>query len=129
METNNGLSAVGEDRRRILKLRCSVKNYDWGRIGTDSAVARLYERNNAAEPVDGMPYAEFWMGTHDSGPSYVLAPNEKPVENGTLANGGFHKAGLSLKEWIEQNPRSVLGDKVFDKWGPNLPFLFKVASA
>ncbi|KAI5684290.1 hypothetical protein M9H77_05518 [Catharanthus roseus] len=126
METNNGLS--GEDRRRILKLRCSVKNYDWGRIGTDSAVARLYERNNAAELVDGMPYAEFWMGTHDSGPSYVLAPDGKLVENGTLANSGFHKAGLSLKEWIEQNPRSVLGDKVFAKWGPNLPFLFKVLS-
>ncbi|KAM1606481.1 hypothetical protein PS1_027672 [Malus domestica] len=34
---------------------------------------------------------------------------------------------LSLNAWISQDP-SVLGDKVFEKWGADLLFLFKVLS-
>ncbi|CAA0817274.1 Mannose-6-phosphate isomerase 2 [Striga hermonthica] len=39
----------------------------------------------------------------------------------------FFLCTVSLKDWIEKNP-SVLGDKVLEKWGTNLPFLFKVLS-
>ncbi|CAN0913657.1 Mannose-6-phosphate isomerase 1 [Linum grandiflorum] len=53
------------------------------------------------------------MGIHDSGPSFVL-------DAGVIGNN-------SLKDWIARNP-SVLGDKVFDKWGSDLPFLFKILS-
>ncbi|KAL0450012.1 UNVERIFIED_CONTAM: Mannose-6-phosphate isomerase 2 [Sesamum latifolium] len=77
-----------------------------------SRLWRLCAKNTGEESDGDEPYAEFWMGTHDSGPSYVAVSVE--------ANGG-------LKDWIEQNP-SVLGDKVLRKWGPNLPFLFKVLS-
>lgn len=95
-----------------------VKNYDWGPPGKESRVARLYACNSGDDYIDqDKPYAEFWMGTHDSGPSYV-------VENG-LANGGGERNKLTLKKWIENNP-SVLGEKVVKKWGNNLPFLFKV---
>ncbi|XP_059670593.1 mannose-6-phosphate isomerase 1-like [Cornus florida] len=118
MEIDDG-SPAGQGRLR--RLRCSVHNYDWGRIGRDSGVARLFSLNAGAEIEEEKPYAELWMGTHGSGPSFVVQSGENGVSVGE--EGG----DLSLKSWIAQNP-SVLGDKVVDKWGSNLPFLFKVLS-
>lgn len=89
-----------------------MKNYEWGQIGEDSHVAKLAERNSGEEVDPARPYAEFWMGTHPSGPSYVASE---------VAGDA-----VSLKEWIAENP-AVLGEKIADKWGPDLPFLFKVA--
>ncbi|EPS59833.1 hypothetical protein M569_14970 [Genlisea aurea] len=107
---------MGAEIPGIVKLKCSVMNYDWGKPRGESTVARLYSRNAAAEKVldDGedVPYAELWMGTHDSGPSYVVVD-------------AF--SGQKLKDWIERNPSSV-GDKALKKWGSTLPFLFKVLS-
>ncbi|KAI3462545.1 hypothetical protein Pfo_019208 [Paulownia fortunei] len=124
---------MGADIPGIVRLRCSVKRYEWGKVGKESGVARLYA-NNSGEDINGdEPYAEFWMGTHESGPSYAVVPVEA---NGGLLNGGLEREDgrkrnycdlVSLKDLIEQNP-SVLGDKVLQKWGPNLPFLFKVLS-
>ncbi|CAN1784701.1 Mannose-6-phosphate isomerase 2 [Linum perenne] len=53
------------------------------------------------------------MGIHGSAPSFVVDSDSG--------------AALSLKDWIVRNP-SVLGDKVLDHWGSNLPFLFKILS-
>ncbi|KAJ0804376.1 putative mannose-6-phosphate isomerase [Helianthus annuus] len=53
------------------------------------------------------------MGTHDSGPSYVVG--EKGIGN------------VSLKSWVSENPE-VLGDLVVGKWGVDLPFMFKRTS-
>ncbi|PQQ01036.1 mannose-6-phosphate isomerase 1 [Prunus yedoensis var. nudiflora] len=97
--------------RRPVRLRCSVKNYDWGIVGSHSKVARLFALNSGSDIDPAKPYAEFWIGTHESGPSYVDSRSE-PV---------------SLKAWIARDP-SVLGDKVVDKWGADLPFLCKVLS-
>lgn len=102
---------------RPLRLRCSVQNYDWGKLGEDSCVARLFSRNSEAEIEPERPYAEFWMGTHESGPSFVVlgesgSPDSEPV---------------TLRKWILDNP-GVLGEKVVDRWGSELPFLFKVLS-
>ncbi|KAJ6861301.1 mannose-6-phosphate isomerase 1-like [Populus alba x Populus x berolinensis] len=107
----------------LKRLRCSVQNYDWGKKGTEgSEVARLYELNSGYDIAfeKKKPFAEFWVGTHGSGPSFVV---EGGVENGDSNGSG----SLSLKEWICKNP-NVLGDKVLDKWGCDLPFLFKVLS-
>ncbi|XP_068642784.1 mannose-6-phosphate isomerase 1-like [Aristolochia californica] len=100
-----------------LRLRCSVQNYDWGQIGEESHVATLFSRN-CLEPIDaGKPYAELWMGTHASGPSFV-------VDSGIHDETG---TTVSLKSWIRENPKA-LGEKVLAKWGSDLPFLFKVLS-
>lgn len=107
----------------LKRLRCSVQNYDWGKKGTEgSEVARLYELNSGYDIAfeKKKPFAEFWVGTHGSGPSFVV---EDGVENGDSNGSG----SLSLREWICKNP-NVLGDKVLDKWGCDLPFLFKVLS-
>ncbi|KAI8031860.1 Mannose-6-phosphate isomerase 1 [Camellia lanceoleosa] len=42
-------------QRRVRKLRCSMQNYDSG-----------------VNVNETKPYAEFWMGTHESGPSFIL---------------------------------------------------------
>ncbi|KAL7001991.1 hypothetical protein U1Q18_003139 [Sarracenia purpurea var. burkii] len=60
------------------------------------------------------PHVEFWMGTHDSGPSFLV----DGFENGVA---------LSLKYWIAKYPY-VIRDKIVQKWGVNLPFLFKILS-
>lgn len=118
----------------IVRLRCSVKKYEWGKVGKESGVARMYA-SNSGETISGdEPYAEFWMGTHGSGPSYAVLPAAAEVNGGELRNGDLGRIDggkrnccdlVTLKDWIEQNP-SVLGDKVLQKWGPDLPFLFKV---
>ncbi|KAJ3694423.1 hypothetical protein LUZ60_009903 [Juncus effusus] len=97
----------------VVRLRCAVKNYEWGKLGEESRVARLAEKNSGEEVDPARPYAEFWMGTHPSGPSYVA--------------NGLGDAVLPLKDWIAKNPR-VLGEKVVELWGRDLPFLFKVLS-
>ncbi|KAL4308912.1 hypothetical protein GQ457_01G037140 [Hibiscus cannabinus] len=99
---------------RLKRLRAWVHNYDWGRCGTEAQVARLLALNSGAEIKPDRPYAEFWMGTHDSGPSFLADANGEGVNVG-------------LKDWIWKNP-NVLGHKVLEKWGPDLPFLFKVLS-
>lgn len=57
------------------------------------------------------------MGTHDSGPSFLVNHHEIGVVDGSECE--------TLKSWLSRNP-NVLGDKVLKKWGCDLPFLFKV---
>jgi len=107
-------------KKKLQRLRCSVKNYDWGKIGNDSVVYRLYAANSGAKIDPKKPYAELWMGTLESGPSYVINKG-KILDNGKVGDLDC----VSLKSWIEKNPH-VLGDKVCQQWGCDLPFLFKV---
>lgn len=106
----------------LQRLRCSVQNYDWGKRGTDSLVARLSALNSSSEIDPEKPYAEIWMGTHESGPSFLIQNGDE--NNGFLSIGS---ESLSLKDWVLENPK-VLGEKVVQKWGSDLPFLFKVLS-
>ncbi|KAG6384274.1 hypothetical protein SASPL_155919 [Salvia splendens] len=121
---------MGAEIPGIVRLKCSVQKYDWGKLGDESAVARLYAKNSREEVIDAEPYAELWIGTHDSGPSYVVAAAEGVRDGGVEGEDTYdRKKGdvVSLKDWIERNP-SVVGDKVLQKWGPTLPFLLKVLS-
>ncbi|GMI66169.1 PHOSPHOMANNOSE ISOMERASE 2, DARK INDUCIBLE 9 [Hibiscus trionum] len=100
--------------QRLKRLRAWVQNYEWGKSGAEAEVARLMALNSGAEIDPNKPYAELWIGTHESGPSFLVDDDQQNV-------------GLKLKEWIEKNP-NVLGVKVLEKWGSHLPFLFKVLS-
>lgn len=107
-----------DESSAVQRLRCSVKNYDWGRRGKESHVAELFSLNSRCEVDVDKPYAELWMGTHDSGPSFLYHSN--------CANGFSEESpDVTLKSWIARNP-CVLGEMVMEKWGCNLPFLFKV---
>ncbi|GLT34041.1 hypothetical protein SLA2020_085870 [Shorea laevis] len=110
--------ANGRSDDGIVRLRAWVQRYDWGRCGADSQVARLLALNSGVEVDPKAPYAELWMGTHESGPSFVMGSGVVLAEE---------EKGVTLKEWIGKNP-NVLGNKVLGKWGCDLPFLFKVLS-
>ena len=86
-----------------------MTDYAWGKIGSDSLVYRVYAVNSDEQIDSTRPYAELWMGTHESGPSYL----EDDAD------------GVTLRSWIAENPEA-LGDRVLDKWGCDLSFLFKV---
>ncbi|PHU27201.1 Mannose-6-phosphate isomerase 2 [Capsicum chinense] len=119
------ITTMQDSFKGLLKLLGSVKNYDWGCPAKQSCVARLYSLNSGGNIDENQPYAEFWMGTHESGPSYVVEGGGR-TENG-YADGEGVRDRCTLKEWIEKNP-SVLGETVLTKWGTQLPFLFKVLS-
>jgi len=90
-----------------MELSCSVQNYHWGKPADQSVVAELAASNDADKfKVDpDKKYAEFWMGTHPSGPSSLKA------------------TGKLLADYLKENPSSVGSEA-----GTNLPYLFKVLS-
>lgn len=93
-----------------MELQCSIQNYAWGKVGHDSEVARLATVCNKSLVIDeNKPYAELWMGTHVSGPSYMVETDE------------------TLAIWLQRNLDS-LGPNVRNEFGNDLPFLFKVLS-
>lgn len=96
----------------MLRLKCPVQHYDWGRIGAASEVARLHALATG-EAVEDVPYAELWMGTHTSGPSRVVSEDDK--------------SEVLLKDWIASHTEA-LGQNVLERWEGELPFLFKVDS-
>ncbi|XP_075148439.1 mannose phosphate isomerase [Haematobia irritans] len=55
-----------------MELVGNIKNYEWGKLGQTSEVAKLAKANNGKFSVnEEAPYAELWMGTHCSGPSLL----------------------------------------------------------
>ncbi|KAJ4886329.1 Mannose-6-phosphate isomerase 1 [Raphanus sativus] len=85
-----------------------------GHDRSDSLVYRVYTANSDDQIDSTSPYAELWMGTHESGPSYLEVEDDG-------------SSGVTLRSWITENPE-CLGDRVLEKWGCDLPFLFKVLS-
>jgi len=86
-----------------------IQPYEWGARGKQAFIPNLL--GIAAE--EDKPYAELWMGTHPAAPSMVAV-------DGKLTG---------LKEMIEKFPVEILGQTVYERFGANLPFLFKVLSA
>ncbi|KAL2654275.1 hypothetical protein R1flu_022403 [Riccia fluitans] len=96
----------------MLRLQVIAQNYDWGRLGEESEVGRLYGISSGNDVKPDVPYAELWMGTHPSGPSYVCDGDKEPE---------------LLREWLLKHPEA-LGENVVKQWQGELPFLFKVLS-
>lgn len=101
----------------LIQLQCGAQTYDWGKLGQSSAVARFAAKSDPSLTVsEDTPYAELWMGTHPSVPSKVLDTNT----NGTKTT--------TLRQLIAEQPDKLLTPAVEHKFGPELPFLFKVLS-
>ena len=90
----------------IFKLNGTVQHYAWG---GRTFIPELLSMQNT----DNKPFAEYWIGAHRKSPSVVYVGDEK----------------TGLPRLIELAPRQVLGDHVIDKFGPELPYLFKVLDA
>jgi mannose-6-phosphate isomerase len=88
------------------RLRNPIQRYDWG--------SREALQNLLGAPAPGdEPWAELWIGAH------ARAGSEVEV-------GGSWR---SLRRWIEERPRPVLGTRVAARFGAQLPFLLKVLAA
>lgn len=87
-----------------MQLTGVLKDYPWGMIGS-SLVERLGHQVSPSKH-----YAELWFGAHPSGASEVVGQSR------------------NLRDIIQDDPRSILGERVFDKFGAELPFLFKILS-
>lgn len=81
-------------------------NYRWG---SKTALSELLGVENPSRE----PQAEIWMGAHPKAPSKVVGAGET----------------RSLLALIQGDPRGQLGKAVWDKFGRQLPFLFKVLAA
>jgi integrase len=72
-----------------------VQNYDWGKLGATSSVARLWSA--ATEPRgaidEARPYAELWLGTHPSGPARLAV---------AAAAGDASAPGPLLRDHLER---------------------------
>lgn len=56
----------------MLNLKCVAQNYAWGKIGSDSLVGKIHQRNQPEEQIEDKPFSEFWMGDHTNGPSKIV---------------------------------------------------------
>ncbi|RAG87518.1 mannose-6-phosphate isomerase, class I [Streptacidiphilus pinicola] len=87
------------------RLENTVRPYAWG---SRTAIPALLGVTPSGEP-----QAELWMGAHPGSPS--------GVDRG--------EGGSSLDRVIAADPEAELGAAVVDRFGPALPFLFKVLAA
>ncbi|KAJ3768858.1 mannose-6-phosphate isomerase [Lentinula raphanica] len=101
----------------VFKIVPTTQQYDWGKIGSKSAVAQLAVSSKVNPDFvldESKPYAELWMGTHPTSPSHVPTSPRS-----------------TLSSHLKSNP-SLIGDRVAEKFPSaregNLPFLFKVLS-
>ncbi|XP_049870761.1 mannose-6-phosphate isomerase [Pectinophora gossypiella] len=93
-----------------MELKCKVQNYDWGKLGRESTVAKLVSQAHPEESIDdSKPYAELWMGTHPNGPSLII------------------ERGILLSEYIKAN-LDAIGPEVRKQFGVAVPFLLKILS-
>jgi mannose-6-phosphate isomerase len=89
-----------------LPMRNTIQEYAWG---SRTAIAEL----TGAPVPSPRPQAELWMGDHPKAPSRVW----------------FRDQWHSLDRLIRQHPEAVLGEAVVRRFGPQLPFLFKILAA
>ncbi|GHF74381.1 mannose-6-phosphate isomerase, class I [Streptomyces mashuensis] len=87
------------------RLLNTVRPYAWG---STTAIPGLL-----GTPPTGTPQAELWMGAHPAAPSRVERDGT-PVPLDTL---------------IAADPEAALGADTVGRFGPHLPFLFKVLAA
>ncbi|MFJ9520381.1 mannose-6-phosphate isomerase, class I [Kitasatospora sp. NPDC101801] len=87
------------------RLANTVRPYAWGSVTTIPALLGV--------EATGEPQAELWMGAHPSAPSLV-------------DRGAGPRA---LDELIGADPEGELGAATVARFGPALPFLFKVLAA
>ena len=63
-------------KRRLLPMESAVMHYSWGRLGSESRVARMAEVLQGVRIDEKLPYAEMWLGAVENAGS-ALVTNER----------------------------------------------------
>lgn len=85
----------------MQQLTGTIRAYAWG---TTDQIPQLLHR-----PVTDEPQAEYWLGTHPSGPAVL-------------------DCGRELTDALAEEP-TLVGEEPLAQFGPGLPYLLKVLSA
>lgn len=94
---------------RVFQLSGSCNNYPWGKQGHQSLAAQLCSKTNKNFEIrEDEFYSEMWFGDYPDYPARVV------------------KTGELLKDVLEKNKETLLGNKVVEQLGGQLPFLPKV---
>ncbi|KAJ9609779.1 hypothetical protein H2200_006107 [Cladophialophora chaetospira] len=95
----------------VIQLKCNCNSYPWGKKGKQSLAARLCSQTNPDFEIDdSKEYSEMWFGTYPELPAYSL------------------KTGQDLQEILKEQKDKLIGKKVHDRFGADLPFLPKILS-
>ncbi len=92
--------------KTIARMKNTVQEYQWG---SRTFIPELLGRKIPSD----RPMAELWMGAHPKAPSMVEVEGR----------------WVSLLDVIEAHPAEVLGQDVVQRFGRQLPYLFKVLAA
>ncbi|KXX80188.1 Mannose-6-phosphate isomerase [Madurella mycetomatis] len=96
---------------RVFQLSGSCNNYPWGKQGQQSLAAQLCKKTDESFQIDDNEfYSEMWFGDYPDYPARVM------------------KTGELLKDVLDRNKEMLLGKKVIEQLGGQLPFLPKVLS-
>jgi mannose-6-phosphate isomerase len=87
--------------KKIARLKGKVQHYAWG--GTEYIPRLLGMQAN------GQPFAEYWLGAHQSAPAEIID----------------EEGNISLPELIATDPARIIGEDVNKSFG-RLPYLLKV---
>lgn len=87
----------------VKPLIGAIQHYAWG---GKRFIPELIQMPNPSK----QSFAELWMGTHYKGPAIIINGENQQQE---------------LKEYISNQPE-ILGDKIIQNFGVQLPFLFKI---
>jgi mannose-6-phosphate isomerase len=88
-----------EKERKVFKLQGRVQHYAWG--GADYLPGLLSVDNR-----EHKPFAEYWMGAHENGPSML-------------------EGATALNEYLREQPVERLGPYTAERFG-RLPYLLKI---
>lgn len=91
---------------RIHRLENPIQRYAWGSV---DGIPRALGIPNPG----GGPLAEVWMGAHPKAPSVALDPT----------------GPRPLDALVQEDPVAAIGEANIARFGPALPFLFKILSA
>ncbi|KAG0052573.1 Mannose-6-phosphate isomerase [Gryganskiella cystojenkinii] len=94
----------------LFRLDCKAQSYDWGKVGSESSVARFAASSPSFTIDENRPYSELWMGTHRNAPSTVFGSENRSLESVLLAHP------------------ELITPHFHQKYQGHLPFLFKVLS-
>ena len=90
-------------KNKVFRIKGKVQHYAWGGISYLPHLLKIPNPGNR-------PFAEYWMGAHDSASASVIIGERKKI---------------ALNKYIATFPMETLGEKVLKKFG-RLPYLLKI---